>query len=308
MLSSISLSSIYPADKLIGRGRPSALKDSSYYIKQIESGKEIGKALLALGVLRDPKAEEALERVISQDRTHPFQNKVWACQALYQSVGERAVPMMLRILEKDESIAWHDPRNKWSQDAMWLHTAAMAAAILSAVERFDGRERAADMIAETLTGRRTATDPRSIWRGEEICWGLIKALGKLGSKKHISLLKMYLKEDSDARTMAIQALGDIGDPSIVSDLLSILRDFKYSPNSLYSIEVLGKIGTKTIGPELYPFLSHWDEDFRGAAAMALGKIGDTNSIPKLREMIERECFPWVIDTAKESLRVLERNQ
>jgi len=37
---------------------------------------------------------------------------------------------------------------------------------------------------------------------------------------------------------------------------------------LDSIEVLGKIGTKGIGPELYPFLSHWDEDFRGAAAIA----------------------------------------
>jgi HEAT repeat protein len=108
--------------------------------------------------------------------------------------------------------------------------------------------------------------------------------------------------------MAIQALGDIGDASIVPDLLSVLRGFKYSPNGLYSIEVLGKIGTKEIGPEFYPFLSHWDEDFRGAAATALGKLRDINAIPKLKKMIEGESFPWVIDAAKESLRVLEGNQ
>jgi HEAT repeat protein len=214
---------------------------------------------------------------------------------------------MLRILERDKSITWHDPQNKWSQDAMWLHTVGMAAAILADIKVFDGRERAADIIAETLTGKRTVTDPKSIWRGEEICWGLIKALGKLGSKKHVPLLRTYLKEDSDARTMAILALGDIGDPSTVPDLLSILRNFKYSPNGLSVIEVLGKIGTKEIGPELYPFLSYWDEDFRGAAAIALGEIGDTNSIPKLKEMIKRERFQWVIAAAQEKLAMLEKN-
>jgi hypothetical protein len=305
--SSISLFSIYSTDKLIGNYRPPALKDASYYIRQIEEEKEIGKAILALGALRDPRAREALERVIVQDKTHPFQNKVWACQALLQSVGRSAAPMMLRILERDKSIAWHDPQNKWSQDAMWLHTVGMAAAILADIKVFDGRERAADIIAETLTGKRTVTEPKSIWRGEEICWGLIKALGKLGSKKHVPLLRTYLKEDSDARTMAILALGDIGDPSTVPDLLSILRNFKYSPNGLSVIEVLGKIGTKEIGPELYPFLSYWDEDFRGAAAIALGEIGDTNSIPKLKEMIKRERFQWVIAAAQEKLAMLEKN-
>ena len=305
-LPALMISSI-PTEKLIGSYRPPALKNPSYYIKQIENGKEIGQAVLALGALRDPRAKEALQRVIAQDRTHPFQNKVWACQALFQSVGRMAAPMMLGILERDGSITWHDPQNKWSQDAMWLHTAGMAAAILADIKVFDGRERAADLIAGILAGERTKTHPKEIWYGEEICWGLIKSLGKLGSRKHVPLLKTYLKEDSDARTKAIQALGDIGDPSVVPDFLSILRNFKYSPNGLYSIEVLGKIGTKGIGPELYPFLSHWDEDFRGAAATALGKIGDSNSIPKLKDMVERERFPWVISAAKESLKELERN-
>jgi HEAT repeat protein len=122
----------------------------------------------------------------------------------------------------------------------------------------------------------------------------------------VPLLKTFLREDSDARTTAIQALGDIGDPSVVQDFLSILKNFKYSPNGLYAIEVLGKMGTKAIGPELYPFLSHWDEDFRGAAATALGRVKDINAIPKLKKMIEEEPFPWVATAAKESLGILGR--
>jgi hypothetical protein len=293
---------------LIGAYPPPTLKDAPYYIKQIESGKEIGQAILALGALRDPMAKGTLERVIAQDKTHPFQNKVWACQALFQCLGRMAAPMMLRILERDKSITWHDPQNKWSQDAMWLHTAGMAAAILASIETFDGRERAADIIAEILDGRRANKHPNETYRGEEISWGLIRYLGKLGSKKHVPSLKKFLKEDSDARSTAIQALGNIGDPSVVPDLVSILRNSQYSPNGLHSIEVLGKMGTKGTGPDLYPFLSHWDEDVRGAAAIALGRIGDPNSIPKLKEMIERERFPWVIDAAKESLRAIAGNQ
>ena len=301
--------SAVPIEKMIGDYRPSAFKDTSYYIKQIENGKEVGQAVLALGALRDPKAKKALESVIAQDRTHPFQNKVWACQALYRSVGRSAVPMMLRILERDKSIIWPDPQDGWSQDAMWLHTAGTAAAILASIRVFDGRERAADIIAETLTGRRTATDPRTLWHGEEICWGLIKALGSLGGKKHIPLIKRFLNEekDPDATAVAVLALGNIGDASVAPDLLSLLKRFQYSPDGLYSIEALGKIGTKGIGPDLYPFLSHCDEDFRGTAAVALGTLGDSNSIPKLKEMMERERFPWVINAAKESLRALERN-
>ena len=301
---SISPIAAFHAEKLIGDYRPPALKNAPYYIKQIENGKEIGQAVLALGALRDPKAKEALERVITQDRIHPFQNKIWACEALFHSVGRLAAPMMLRILERDGSITWHDPQNKWSQDAMWLHTVATAAAILATIETFEGRERSADLIGEILQGKRTKIDPKEIWYGEEICWGLIKSLGKLGSRKHIPLIKTYLKEDSDARTMAIQALGDIGDRSVVPDLLSILRNFKYSPNGLYSIEALSKIGTKEIGPELYPFLSHWDEDFRGVTAIALGRLGDFNSIPKLKKMIAEERFLWVIQAAQESLSIL----
>jgi hypothetical protein len=319
-----SITSIPQVENLIGSYRPERLKNSSYYIKRIEAELkmlnhpsisndvlkrhygEIRQNVLALGALKDPRSKEVLELIIAKDRTHAFQNKVWACQALFQSVGHLAAPMMLRILDRDRTITWHDPENHWSQDAMWLHTVGIASAILANIREFKGKEQAADLIAEILRRETISTDPKKIWYGEEVCWGLIKSLGKLGDKKHIGLIRTFLKEDSDARTMALQALGDIGDSSVTRDVLAVLKSFQYSPNGLHAIETLGKIGTKEVGPDLYPILSHWDEDFRVAAAVALGKIGDFNAIPRLKKMIENETFLWVIDSAKESLRRLEK--
>lgn len=317
-----STTGAFPATRSIGKYYPGPMKGASFYISEIEKqltiqkdhatdnailknlSKKIGHNVLALAALQDPKAKDVLEKVIESDRTHPYKNKVWACQALFQSVGQLAAPMMIRILKRDDGITWHDPKGRWSQDAMWLRTASMASAVLAQIRYFEGKEHAADLIAGILEGRRTGTDPRKIWRGNEICWGLIKSLGKLGNKKHIPLLKKFLKEDSDSTAVAIQALSDIGDPSVVPDLLRLLRHFKYSPNGLYAIGALGKMGTKEIGPYLYPFLSYWDEDFRGASASALGEIGDLNAIPKLKEMMSRESFPWVVLAARKSLQAL----
>jgi len=65
------------------------------------------------------------------------------------------------------------------------------------------------------------------------------------------------------------------------------------------------MGTEEAGPHLYPFLSHWDEDFRGAAAFALGNIGDFNAATELKEMMDKERFPWVAAAARKSLQRLE---
>jgi hypothetical protein len=312
----------YPPEKSIGNYYPKPLKSSRHYIDYLQKqlvaqnnpkaneislkklSKRIGQNVLALGALQDPSAKVILEEVIKYDITHPFINKVWACQALFQSVGQAAAPVMLRVLERDETIIFHHPREKRSRDAMWLHVSHMAAAILAQIEEFEGRERAADLIAGILEGKRTRKNPRKIRRGEEICWGLIKALGKLGSKKHIPLLRSFLREGSDATAVAVLALKDIGDSSIIPEFVRLLKDFKYSPIGLYTIKALGELGNEPLGHHLHPFLNHWDEDFRGAAATALAEMGDRKAIPLLEEMLKTERFPWVVAAAEESLKRL----
>ena len=314
----------FPTEKSIGRYFPKPMKDISYYISKLEEqlniqndpatddeklkhlSRKLSHNIMALSSIKDPKSKDVLEKVIENDRSYSYKNKVWACQALFHSVGQSAVPMMIRILEKDEAIVWHDPKKRCSKDTMWLHTASMAAAILARIKMFEGREVAADLIAAILAGHKTKIDPRKLWYGEEICWGLIRSLGKLGNQKQISLLlKNFSGKDSDTTAVTILALKDIGSSSIIPHLLRLLKRFEYSPVGLYAIEALGDLGNDGLGKHLYPFLHYWDEDFRGAAAKSLGRMGDYNAIPELKEMMDRERFPWVISEARKSLQKLE---
>jgi hypothetical protein len=315
---------VYPTERSIGKSYTKPIESPQHYIqglqRQLEAqrnlgtsniplkklSKKIGRNILALAALRDPSARQVLEEVIKSDTTHPFRNKVRACQALYQCAGDSAAPMMIKILERDQAIRWRNGPKKRSQEAAWLRTTSMAAAILAKIKAFEGKERAADLVAGILEGRKTKTDPRTTKRGKEICWGLIRALGKLGNRKHIPVLKSFLTERSDATAVAVRAIGDIGDSSVIPDIVSLLKNFKYSPIGLYSIEVLGELGTHSLGHHLYPFLGHWDEDFRGTAATALGNMGDQKAIPELEEMLKKETFPWVLSAAKRSIRMLKR--
>lgn len=314
----------YPTEKSIGSYHPERLRSVQDYIADIRNllntqadpeiqpntlkklSKQIGHHVLALSSLQKPEAGEVLEQVIVSDGTTPYQNKVWACQALYLSVGNRAAQTMMRILERDPKITWNDPEKRWSRDAMWFHTVHMAAAILAAIRDFRDSERAADLIGEILQGKKTAVPPRNIWRGEEICWGLIRDLGRLGTSRHVPILKSFLAEKSDATAVAIQALNDIGDSSVLPDILPILDNFEYSPIGLYSIAAVGTMGSPEMGDHLYRFLNHWDEDFRGAAAEALGNVGDINALSRLREVADKDPFPWVADAAKKSFELLEQ--
>ncbi|MBW1927360.1 MAG: HEAT repeat domain-containing protein [Deltaproteobacteria bacterium] len=268
--------------------------------------RKIGRTILALSALGAPGAKAILERVIMEDTSHPFQNKSWACQGLYRCVGNEAASTMMAVLERDPRISWGDPEGKWSEDAMWLHTAHMAAAVLAKIGSFEGKERAADLIGEILKGKRTARLPSKMWRGKEICWGFIRALGKLGGPRHIPLLRKYLRERNDATALAVVALTEIGDPAIVPQFVPLLKDFRYSPIGLYAIRSIGKLGGPGDGEVLVPFLAYWDEDFRGAAAKALGELGYRGAIPMLKRAAKREPFEWVRDEMVGSLRTLSK--
>ncbi|MCD6292966.1 MAG: HEAT repeat domain-containing protein [Deltaproteobacteria bacterium] len=309
-------------ETIIGRYYPGKLKNDSHYINELGqllaqlSGRQndkiflkqqavkINKVVLALAALRSPKAAPILERVLNEDITHPCRNKIRACQALYRSVGDAAVPAMIRVLQRDSLITWYDPEQRWPLDTMWLHTVAMAAAVLAEIRDFSERDEAARLIAATLQGEKTQTRPEELWRGDEICWGLIKALGKLGGSEHLALLKKYLPDCGDVAAQAVRAMADIGDPVVVPDLVALLGDFQYSPVGLYTIDALGQLGIAEQGKYLYPFLVHWDEDFRGAAAAALGQMGDDSALSQLKEMLQNEPFPWVREAAQKSIDML----
>jgi hypothetical protein len=299
----------YPTVRSIGKRtarQPQFERDAEQLADALQRGDRsvIADRIVALAALGDPRGAPLLARVVIKDATSPAWHKLLACQALYQSIGEEALPVLMRVLERDPDIVWAKPAGKWTADAMWLHTAAAVVAILVDVGDFPEKEKVADLIAATLRGERTQKPLKDIYRGGEIAWGLMRALGHLGGERHVDLLRRYLADKSDEAAIASEALIRIGDPSVLPDLIGLLHDAQYPPVRTAAIKGIGRFGGHEHAAMLYPFLEHWDEDFRAAAAAALGDIGNREAIAFLQDALEVETFPWVREVMRDSFEML----
>ncbi len=264
----------------------------------------IADRIVALAALQDPRSESILQNVVLEDDTAAMWHKELACQALYQSVGERAAPFLMRVMERDPAIAWRNPRGKWSADAMWLHTMATVSAILGDIEDFPQRERAGEVIAATLRGEMTEASLAEIHRGKEIAWGLIRNLGRLGDAQHVDLLISYLPERGDAAAVAAAALTRIGDADLLPRFIALVEEAKYPPLRIAAIHGIGKFGGPQDAGHLQSFLDHWDESFRAAAAEGLGELGNVDVLEDLESALRAEEFPWVREIMRESIAQL----
>ena len=293
-----------PTNKFIGRQSSPKLKKPSKCIKIIKKNlvrqkkpcskeelrqikNNIRHALLDLMVLRPIQAKETIKKVIFEDISG---NNILASQALYIIAGEEAVPTLIKILKKDPAIRWDTVSN-------WLHTSAMAAFILAQINNSRAKK-AAFLVADFLDNKKLAQkigqNPRKIYRFTDLRWVWIKALGKLGTPYHSSILKREIfSPDVDGAALAIKALGEIGDRSAIPDLLQVLKTHNWPPQGIYAIEALGKLGDKNLASVLYPYLNHWDEDYRGATAIALGRLKNPEALPYLKAILNKEPFPWV---------------
>lgn len=102
-------------------------------------------------------------------------------------------------------------------------------------------------------------------RKEKDITGLIKALGHT---------------DLDVQYLAVEALGDLQDPTAIHPLVTMLSEDQYSALRWKSAEALVKIGKDSVEP-LIVLLGHPDGDVRWKAAIALGEIGDVRAIDPL---------------------------
>jgi hypothetical protein len=311
---------VFETKRIVGHSYPPALKSTNEYITIIQDAlaaqegkltdspdvanqwKVIEDSLFCLAELRNPSAKDVLIDVIYKDRSNTIWNKQRACQTLYLSVGEGAVPTLIKVLQKDPSIQWGG-KDDWEDEEIWLHTSTIAAAILANINNTEARN-GADYVAQLLDTSNWGISPGMVWQNEEIRWGFIRQLGRLGGPEHASILLEYLKGNVDASANAARALGRIGNRTVLPDLSDELEAHDYSIQDVYIIEAIGKLGEPSHGAQLYKFLSYEDEDYRGFAATALGELGDVNAVPHLQNVLETETFPWVIKAAQRSLTSL----
>jgi HEAT repeat protein len=235
---------------------------------------------------------------------------VWAIQALYNTVGKEAIPVLMKVLGKDAAVVFHDPNKQWTKDAMWLHAAATAATALASMGNSVESAKAADLISAALENRMTSIPLRQIWRGEEIEWALIRALGRLGGQRHAPVLYDYLRpgDDTDAMAEALTALAQMGAHEALPRIVLSLRSFQYLPVGLHAVAALGKLGTSKEAAYLTPLLLHWDEEMRAEAAKALAMIGGIDVVTALRSAADNEQIQWVRDVIETAAREVARGK
>jgi HEAT repeat protein len=130
-----------------------------------------------------------------------------------------------------------------------------------------------------------------------------ESLGKTKSRKAVGPLLMTLSNDADSavREDAIRALGEIGAPEAVDGLLAVLD--RPGLRTL-AVEALGRIGDRRVVPILIDIVTgthppegtrtvvgcgeHWNEESltQAAAIRALGAIGDESALSTLVAALE----------------------
>ena len=94
----------------------------------------------------------------------------------------------------------------------------------------------------------------------EIQWKAADALGEMGQEVVDFLLEALISGNKDIRLGAVEALGEIRDPTTVNPIITLLEDR--------------------------------DNEIRWEAALALGEIGDTSAIEPLEQTL-RDCDRYV---------------
>lgn len=169
----------------------------------------------------------------------------------------------------------------------------------------------------------------------------IAELVKIGKPAVPSLMKVFLAGDELGAPDAADALGKIGDTSIVPEMVAALKqphlrgwardvldklvDRTMAPGFIkllkdepregveevpvdlfvrnYAIEVLGKLGGRDALNALCDLLKADDYATRRRAAAALGLMRDMKAVPSLLERLTDDC-PWVSHEAWLSLKTI----
>jgi HEAT repeat protein len=126
---------------------------------------------------------------------------------------------------------------------------------------------------------------------ERIRRSAVVALGQLDAKDAVADLRARWNDPAEhewVRCSAVEALGRLLNKEMIPELVIQLKNKKDSTLvRLASAKILAHLGAKEAIPELTILLNYDDDSLCHAAGLALGLIGDKESIPWLKRQAER---------------------
>ncbi|MFH2035040.1 MAG: HEAT repeat domain-containing protein [Candidatus Zixiibacteriota bacterium] len=216
----------------------------------------------------------ALSGIISHESRQIRQNVL----KILGEMGKSSLKVFVDIMRNDQLFEREDGRRELSDDKWYIIRNAIF--VLGSLKDADG----------CLALRLHLNDSDTRVRRE-----IVFALEKIGGEAAADLL-LVMADDSDdeIREAAIIAIGIIGNSDNSPELIDLAR--KHPTNLKTIITSLGKLGGKYSREFLLDLLSDRDrqsdlatarfsrEDMKLAIVKALGRIGDIQSIEKLREL------------------------
>ncbi|MEM9770360.1 MAG: HEAT repeat domain-containing protein [Cyanobacteria bacterium P01_D01_bin.73] len=120
------------------------------------------------------------------------------------------------------------------------------------------------------------------------------ALGVIGSDAADELFKAAGSEMDDVRQAAVGAIAGIArekkDERAIATLVAALDDGNTEVR-LEAASALGEVQSAAARPKLLEHLADSDSDVRKGMALALMKVGDRDTVPILKEVLEKEVDP-----------------
>ena len=120
---------------------------------------------------------------------------------------------------------------------------------------------------------------------------LILAMGKTKDLYYSNVLIESLSDDLlDIRLSAIQALGQLQYNGAMDYLINLIKKSNYTEEVLASIISIGQIGNKDSIPLLKEMLNHEEPNIRWDSAIALAKMNDGSGKKIINDLLNREYY------------------